>query len=154
MKEPYGLVDLVNSDMTARYVSEDQQEPKKLMWFQLELSSVRLISKILMNRFVWTGHLIVRIGNHEVNNASSKKDQQKAISRNAICNRYSPLTNHQSTKIGCHKPIAGQFVIIQVSGDWGMIMEYNVSTFMSRAEFAVYRNLANEGKYPNIELET
>ena len=150
MKESYGLVDLVNSDMTARYVSEDQQEPKKLMWFQLELSSVRLISKILMNRFVWSGHLIVRIGNHEVNNASSKKDQQKAISRNAICNRYSPLTNHQSTKIGCHKPIAGQFVIIQISGNF----RYNGSTFMTRSEFTVYRNLAHEGKYPNIELET
>ena len=150
MKESYGLMDLVNSDMTARYVSEGQQEPKKLLWVQLELSSVRLISKILMNPFDWSGHLIVRIGNHEVNNASSKKDQQKAISRNAICNRYSRAWQKGIIKIGCHKPIVGQFVILQISGNF----RYNGGTFMSLSEFAVYRNLANEGKYLNKELES
>ena len=91
--------------------------------------------------------MTVRVGKNEVNNATSPIDQLEAISKNEICKKYRgvsddsdngswPKKGLETIILMCGRPIVGRFVIIQADEDT-----------MRFAEIAVYRNIANSGKY-------
>ena len=138
----YSPMNLIDSNIDTFYASEDPQQPKKLLWVQLELSNVGVVSKIVVtNRRDGYGErfkdVTVRVGAQDVNNASSIEEQQREIFNNELCNRYEgPGKTAEFIKISCDKPVVGKFIIIQ-------IMNIEEVSHMNIAEVEVY----GDGEY-------
>ena len=142
----YSPSNLIDSDPSTMYASEDPQQPRKLIWVQLELSNTMFVSKIVVtNRVDGFGarfiNANIRVGDQKVNNANSIEDQENLISKNKLCNSYKgPGKDGEVITIRCEKPIAGKFVIIQ-------LMDTCDGCYLNIMEVEVYRNIANIGKY-------
>ena len=137
--EQYVPHNMIDSNVDTFYHSLD---PQKLLWVQLELSTIQNVTKIYVSnpktgvgRFV---NVTVRVGNKKVLTEDNKEKQQKDIFQNEICNTFQgPGENGEIMRIYCKNPISGKFVTIQ---------ELDKDTkYMNIAEVEVYRRVLVDG---------
>ena len=136
---------LIDSNLQTMYHSDHPQMPRKLIWVQLELTNVKVVSKIqVTNRGSYGDRFKLvnfRVGLQKVKTASSKEEQENSISKNELCSTYEgPGKNGEVITIKCEKPVAGRFITMQMIDNCG-------SCYMNIMEVEVYRNIADLGKY-------
>ena len=141
-KENYVPHNLIDSNVNTYYHSIVPPDPQKLLWVQLELSTLQNVTKIYVtNRKKGYGRFInvtVRVGDKKVLTEDKKEKQQMDIFQNEICNTFhGPGNDGEIKRIYCKSPISGKFVTIQeLDKDVG---------FMNIAEVEVYRSILVDG---------
>ena len=140
---------LIDSNLQTMYHSDHPQMPRKLIWVQLELKKVKVVSKIQINnrggsygdRFKQAE---IRVGLQKVETTSSREEQSNSISKNEMCSKYAgPGKDLERIIIKCEKPVAGRFITIQLTQDCD-------TCYMNIMEVEVFGKTAHLGKYLNM----
>ena len=147
LSETYNPMNLIDNRKDTFFATADPNpNNKKLLWVQLELTNVAMVSEVhVVNRMddcdgcgERFSNVDVRVGNNVVDSSTSNANQQSALKMNALCANFPGKGKTAETvQIHCDSPIKGRYVTLQ-------IMDTAV-TDMNIAEIDIYSPAGSNG---------